>query len=185
VRDSLRYQLKIGNAPGGGSDYAEGFKEALNVFDQTPGPNKQKVIVWFTDGGFTGEQAELQKVLAKVREANVRVIIVGVGSDTPQPIPVYDPNTRQKTGYLQQDGKTVTTSIDERNLTTLRDQIGAEYIRLEPGKKLDIHWASTLAGTHVEQRETDAYQLPLGLAMLLVFITFIRGIIPARRRTTR
>jgi hypothetical protein len=184
IRDSMRVTLKIGNAPGGGSDYAEGLREALVLFEQTPAPNKQKVIVLFSDGGFTGKQEVLNEMLEKVQKANIRVIIVGIGGDEPKEIPVYEPSTGQQIGNEQRKGKTVTTQIDEAALTALRDRIdGAEYVRLVPGQDLKVNWASKLAPSdRTESHETEVYTYPLGAAMVLVFVLFLRGIMPARRR---
>ena len=185
---SLRWVLEnwmhIGAAPGGGSDYSEGLKQALEIFQNSPAANKQKVIVWFTDGGYTGDAQALTDVIAKVQAAGVKVIIVGVGSDSPSPIPVYDPTTGQLTGYMQKAGQPVTTSIDEAALNTLTTRIGATYIRLIPGQPLNIKWASTLAGTHTDEHESQVYQYPLALAMVLIFGLFIRGISAIRRKTS-
>jgi hypothetical protein len=178
----MKTTMKIGNAPGGGSDYAEGLKEALILFQQTPDKDKQKVVVLFSDGGFTGEEKNLQETIQKLHEANVRVIILGIGGDEPQPIPVYDDNTGQQTGNVQRDGKTVTTNIDDAALNSLSQKMGAEYIRIVPGKNLEIKWASKLAGAHTEAHETDVFQYPLAVGMLLVFGLFLRGIAPATNR---
>jgi hypothetical protein len=182
IRDSMKVSMKIGNAPGGGSDYAEGLKEALILFDQTPDKNKQKVVVLFSDGGFTGEEKNLQETIQKLQEQNVRIIILGIGGDEPQPIPIYDDSSGQQVGNVQKDGKTVTTNIDDAALNTLSGKMNAEYIRIVPGKHLDIKWASKLAGAHTEAHETEVYEYPLALGMLLVFGLFLRGIAPATNR---
>jgi hypothetical protein len=178
----MDHWMQIGAAPGGGSDYSEGLKETLIIFQNTPAPNKQKVIVWFTDGGFTGDQADLAKTIEMVRQAGVKVIIVGVGSDEPLPIPVYDENTGQLTGYMQKDDKTVTSHIDEAAMQNLASRLDGTYIRAVPGQDLNIHWASTLAGGHTEQHESQIYQYPLALALVLIFGLFVRGLLPARKR---
>jgi Ca-activated chloride channel family protein len=188
VRATLNSVVKIGNAPGGGSDYSEGLKEALILFKQTPAPDKQKIIVWFTDGGFTGNQVELAKVLEQVRLADIRVIIIGLGSENQVPIPVYDDSTGQQTGFIQKDGKTVTTAIDEGSINNLTTALNAEYHRLIPGTELGIKWASKLAGGpgKVEAHETEVFEYPLGASMLIVFVLLLRGLVPAlRRRTTQ
>jgi Ca-activated chloride channel family protein len=183
---SLRWVLdnwmQIGAAPGGGSDYSEGLKAAMEIFANSPAPGRQKVIVWFTDGGYTGDPQALTDVIAKVQQAGIKVIIVGVGADSPSPIPVYDPTTGQLTGYMQKDSKTVTTSIDEPALNALASRMGATYIRLVPGQPLNIHWASTIAGSHTETHESQVFQYPLALAMVLMFGLFVRGLVPTRRQ---
>jgi hypothetical protein len=180
----MDHWMQIGAAPGGGSDYSEGLKESMQIFQNTPASNKQKVIVWFTDGGFTGDQADLAKTIELVRQANIKVIIVGVGSDDPMPIPVYDEMTGQLTGYMQKDGKTVTSHIDEAAMQNLAARMDGTYIRAVPGQNLDIHWASTLAGGHTEAHEALVYQYPLALALVLVFGLFVRGLVTARRNKT-
>jgi Ca-activated chloride channel family protein len=120
--------------------------------------------------------------MEKIRQSGIRVIIVGVGSDGPMPVPIYDENTGQLTGYMQKDGQPVTTQIDVGALENLASQTGGTYIQLVAGKPLDIHWASTLAGSHTEKHESQVYQYPLGLAMLLVFGLFVRGLLPSRQK---
>lgn len=173
--------MNIGAAPGNGSDYGSGLQQALNIFKQTPAPNKQKVIVWFTDGGFTGDPAALSKVEDEVTQSGVKVIIVGIGSDTANPIPVYSSNG-QLTGYMQKNGQVVTTAIDENNLHALADRLNATYIRLHPGQKLNIHWASALAGSHTQKHEADVFQYPLGIGLFLIFGLFVRGAFQRKSR---
>ena len=75
-------RMGINQAPGGGSDYAEGLKTALEMFKTQPQDSLQKVILLFTDGGFTGDPEELTKVLAAIREQGIRM---GLGTDTAPP----------------------------------------------------------------------------------------------------
>jgi len=82
----------------------------------------------------------------------------------------------------RQAPKPVTTQIDVGALENLASQTGGTYIQLVAGKPLDIHWASTLAGSHTEKHESQVYQYPLGLAMLLVFGLFVRGLLPSRQK---
>lgn len=173
--------VDIGNAPGGGSDYADGLDVALTIFDTNKAPDKEKVIVMFSDGGFTGDPAHLAQVLEQIHRRGIRIIIVGVGSDSPTPIPVYNTATGQLTGNMQKDGKTVTTAIDEAALQGLASQTGGTYIRLTPGQNLDVKWASKLSGNKTEIHEKHVFQYPLGLAIVLFLGLFLRGAIQSRR----
>jgi Ca-activated chloride channel homolog len=177
---SLRWVLdnwmNIGNAPGGGSDYGDGLSMALQIFDTAKEANVQKVIVLFTDGGFTGDQAALSKVLEEVKRRGIRVVIVGIGSDTPIPIPVYNSVTGQMTGYIQDDKKvTVTTGIDEGNLEKLQAATDGTYVRLNPSQNLKVEWATKLTGSKMLTHEKHIFQYPLGLALVLLFGLFLRG----------
>ncbi|HEY9868164.1 MAG TPA: vWA domain-containing protein [Candidatus Obscuribacterales bacterium] len=175
LRFVLTNWVKVGSAPGGGSDFSEGLKEALATFKRDEDPNKEKVIVLFSDGGFTGDQAELAKVTQELAAQRVRLIIVGLGMPAAIPIPVYDENG-QLTGYFKKDDKVVTTAIEEANLTRLAAATGGEYIHLTNDKDLQIQWATTLAGTKVEPRVRHVYQYPLGVALALLLVLSARGL---------
>jgi len=175
--------MNVGNAPGGGSDYAEGLATALEIFDSAKESNVQKVIVIFSDGGFTGDQAALSKVLDEIKARGIRVVVVGVGSDTPIPIPVYNPETGQLTGYIQDDKKqTVTTGIESGNLEKLTAATNGTYVRLDPRQSLNVQWASKLTGSRPQTHEKHVFQYPLGLALVLLFGLFLRGAILQRFR---
>ena len=172
-------RMGVNQAPGGGSDYAEGLKTALQMFKDEKPNHLQKVILLFTDGGFTGQQSELNKVLSDVRQAGIKIVVVGVGASNPVPIPKYSVDG-ELVGYLEEDGKTVQTAIDEAALQTLVLQTGGEYIRLDPAAPPDvkIQWAHSLGNTKPERHQDPAFQYPLGaaLALMSVFISlgFIR-----------
>ncbi len=182
IRDSMRVSMKIGNAPGGGSDYAEGFKEALILFQQTPEKDKQKVIVLFSDGGFTGEEKNLQETIGKLQEQNIRVIILGIGGDEPQAIPLYDDSTGQQVGNIQRDGKTVTTNIDDAALTALSGKMGGEYIRIVPASTWTLSGQANSLARKRKLTRRKSMSTRLAAGMLLVFGLFLRGIAPARTR---
>jgi len=168
--------VRIGNAPGGGSDFVEGLKEAVASFKRSPNQNMERVIVLFSDGGFTGTPEELQKVINDIKQQNIRLVIVGVGTPENVPIPEYSPSG-ELTGYKKlKEGQS--TAFLEGNLTALKDAVGdnAEYVRLAPDAKLNINWARTLAGSKTEQKENplDGYAIMAALAILLVLS--LRGV---------
>jgi hypothetical protein len=176
----FEHWMRIGQAPGGGSDYASGLRVALNLFKDEGTDGKEKVILLWTDGGFTGNPQDLQKVLADLNQAGVRIIIVGLGSSNPTPIRLYS-TEGQFTGYFQKDGQVVTTAIDEASCQTLKSLTGGEYIRLDPeNPKLDITWSKAFGASQVEKHEDPAFQYPLGAAILAALGLLALGI--ARRR---
>lgn len=164
----MDHWMRIGQAPGGGSDYAAGLHTAYTMFKEEPATDKQRIILLFTDGGFTGDPARLQEVLAEIRQANIRIIVVGLGSSTPVTIPLYSAEG-QLTGYVQRNNEVVTTGIDEAACQTLVSLTGGEYIRLEPDKPvLSIKWTAALGGTKIEKHEDQVFQYPLGAGLALV-----------------
>lgn len=168
--------VRIGNAPGGGSDYVEGLKEAVASFKRSPNQNMERVVVLFSDGGYTGSQEELQKVIEEMKQLNIRLVIVGVGTPDNVPIPEYSPSG-ELTGYKKlKEGQS--TALQEANLIALRDAVGdkAQYVLLGPDAKLNINWARTLAGSKTEQKDNplDGYLVLTALTILLVLS--LRGV---------
>lgn len=182
--ESLRWifthWVKIGNAPGGGSDYAMGLIEAIESFKRSPDQNKERVIVLFSDGGFTGKAEDLQKAADEIKKMGIRLIIVGVGSPENGQIPEYS-KSGELTGYLKLKEGDV-TALQESNLTQLQALTGGEYLKLEADSKLEINWASTLAGSKTEDKEDHVFFYPAGAAFLLLTLLFMRGLLPVRRR---
>ncbi len=168
--------MKVGNAPGGGSDYAEGLAKALEMFKRDYIEGRQKVILLFTDGGFTGDDKQLMEVVAKVQEEGIRMIIVGVGSTTAYPIPEYNAKGHLVGNYAQ-DGQVVLTQVDVAAIERLAAQTGAEYLLLDPdgNSKLDVKWASKLGATKTDSKEDPVFQYPLGIALILLVGLFMRG----------
>jgi hypothetical protein len=176
----FRNWVKIGNAPGGGSDYVEGLKEAVESFKRSPNQNMERVIVLFSDGGLSGSpedvaksKEELAKLIPEIRRLNIRLIIVGVGTPENSPIPEYSASG-EMTGYKKiAEGQS--TALVESNLTSLASQTDGQYILLAADAKLNINWAATIAGSKAEQRENPIYVYPVALALLLILLLSLRG----------
>jgi Ca-activated chloride channel family protein len=175
LRYVMEHFMKIGKAPGGGSDYAAGLRAALDLIKAEPQAGKQNVILLFTDGGFDGKPEDLTKVIEDIRAAGVKIIVMGLGSPAPGiPIPVYSAGG-QMTGYFQKDGKVINTAIDEAALQSLITLTGGELVRIDPANpKVTMHWERTVGGTKMEKHEAHVFQYPLagGVAIFLLLIIF-------------
>jgi Ca-activated chloride channel family protein len=171
--------IRIAAAPGGGSDYARGLTEALATFKRDEDPNKQKVIVLMSDGGFTGDQAELQAVVEELRKNKVRLIVLGLGTPQNQPIPIYVNN--QLVGY-EQLKEDQSTAILEAPLRQLAGDAQGEYAYVGPGDATaNLSWPSRLAGSKAESHETPIYQYPLVAGLILLIGLSLTGF---KRRET-
>jgi len=184
LRWILRHWMPIGGAPGNGSDFASGLMEAVRLFSsadeaaESPSAaeaERSRVIVLFSDGGFTGSAQELSDAIAALARHRVRLIIVGVGGDQPSTIPAYSPSGELR-GNLMRNGQPVLTHFDERPLLALQDASGGEYFRLAPGEELSIEWASMLAGERVEIAQRHLYIFPLSAALFLLACLQMRGV---------
>lgn len=130
--------VQIKAAPGGGSDYTAGFKAALAEFDLMAevhkrlghSTDKQRFIVLFTDGGFTGDQAELNKMLAEIAKRRIHLLIVALGGSSPVTVPKYDETTRRRTGEYYEG----TTMLEPVLLEKMKLAVpGSEVIYARPG----------------------------------------------------
>ncbi len=169
-------------APGGGSYMADGLTVALETFKAADpkSAGKQRVIVLFTDGGFEGNRADLQKVLAQIADEKIRVIIVGLGGTTPITIPEYTQaadGSYQFSSWARLDGKIATTAYDPSVLQSIQTATGAELIHLQSPSDLNVSWASALAGGKTEAHEAPVFQYPLAVAMLLIVALSLRGLL--------
>jgi len=170
--------IKIGSAPGGGSDFAEGLQEALETFKRDQDPSQEKVIVLFSDGGFTGDQAKLNAVSQEIVAQNIRLIVIGLGMPAPSPIPLY--KNGQLTGYLEKDGQIVTTALQEATLVTTTQAASGEYIHLTSDSGFEVQWVNKLAGSKVEEREAHVFHYPLAAACAILVLLYLRGLLPRR-----
>ncbi len=94
----------------GGSRVGEGLKAGIRGFPPGPGA---KLIVLITDGDdqdpYTQDAAKL------ARDAGVRIVAIGLGSETGSQIALTDPQTNAKT-VLMHDGKPVISKLDGESL---------------------------------------------------------------------
>lgn len=172
----LRHWVKAGSAPGAGSDYAEGLKTAVSLFDQAEtSAERGRVIVLFSDGGFTGTSAGLASAMQLLQSRQVRLLVVGVGETRPVLLPTYN-EAGQLTGYRKDStGRNANVALDEANLVALA-QMNArgQYTRLAvTPNAVPINWASELSGSSVKERGADIYSVPLAASALCLLVLFL------------
>ena len=177
--------LKVGAAPGAGADYTSGLQATLDEFELISGLEKKlgdktdkiRFIVFFTDGGFTGDQAALDKVLDKISEQKVRLLIVGLGGSSPVTVPKYDSQTHRRNGEFYKG----TTQLDTKILTHMRDRVKGSQLILAPPGTSHIHYSFPQKAGGLYARPTQSNLRPALLLMavlLLVSITIGGGGLP-------
>jgi Mg-chelatase subunit ChlD len=98
--------LDTGSAGKGGTKIGEGIKTALRGFPKEPGA---KLIVLITDGD---DQDPYSEEAAKAaRDAGVKIVAVGLGSEQGSQITLTDPKTGAKSS-LMHDGKPVLSKLN-------------------------------------------------------------------------
>lgn len=172
----LRHWVKVGSAPGAGSDYAEGLKTAIAVFDEARrSDERERVIVLFSDGGFTGTRAELVEAMQQLHSRQVRLLVVGVGDTSPVLLPLYN-DFGQLTGYRKDStGANANVALNEGNLVALANMSArGNYTRLSASPDaVPIDWTSALSGTTRKDGGTDIYAIPLAASLLSLLVLFL------------
>ncbi len=170
--------FNVGDAPGQGSNVAAGLSTALTIFGKDKTSEQQRVIVLFSDGGFTDKPEDITAVEDKIRQSGIRFIVVGVGSTQPQQVPFWADG---KPNYaVDKSGQILTTAINETALEHLANAMGGQYVHITGGI-LDINWALQLAGSATEQQAADIFYIPLGLAVLILTMIRARGLRGSKR----
>jgi Ca-activated chloride channel family protein len=172
----IKNWLKQGNAPGYGSHYENGLKDALEMFQRDEAQGKNKVIVVMSDGGFDGNPEELAKVIEEINKQKVKVIVIGVGMPGENAIPIYDGG--KLTGYFTVDGKTVTTSYEEDHLRQLAAATHGTYYHVDAsnaGKDLGVDLGDTVGGFRTELRGTPLFPYFGGAAFAIVVVLSVIG----------
>jgi hypothetical protein len=171
----LSRAVKPGAAPGGGSDYTSGIKSSLDEFDlidqirAAKGDKSERVkfIVLFSDGGFTGDQAELDKVLDTLVQKKVRLVLVAMGGSKALTVPKYNPDTHLRTGEYFKG----TTALDDTVFKHMRDRVpGTQIIYATPGvDHLHYDFPQQAGGLYAKPAQSNLRPWLLGLACLLFF----------------
>lgn len=197
---TLRYMMHDTNwmgilsAPGGGSDYVQGLRTCIHILRRDFEPGKRNVIMIFSDGGAPDfkeeeEKQEWQKeltetldeldALRKMANGNLEVIVVGVGGNTDQQIPIYDPRTMERFDWFPLDSEEkAKTKLDESGLKELATKVGGNYVWLntDGNTRVPIDWAAVIGGQRTVQGKLPLARFPLMAALIVVFAMIARGI---------
>jgi len=141
---------------------------------------RQKILVVFSDGEQTGSDAPQSAGLAEIyntlRDKNVAVVVVGVGSTVGGKVP-YDA-TKEKSGFIYYNGGYVISKLEEGNLKKLSDSTNGKYVIMQSYSGNDSiataitsvsnAIASTNSGHEVTFKDLYFYLAPIILILLLV-----------------
>lgn len=131
-------QVTVSSAPGDGSNLWKAFTMAFQMFEADSPAGHQRLIVLFSDGGCDNRGDELGKVLAMAGQLNVKVMIVGVGSNNQSAIPTAQLSERERKLYqgtphafLKEGSEPVLTARDEKFMVELADGFHGPYVRVD------------------------------------------------------
>jgi Ca-activated chloride channel family protein len=170
--------------PQGGSNIGAALKLSKQVLDNADRGSKERVIVLLSDGeDLFGEVGEAVEAL---KDSGVQVLAVGVGSDSGEPIPIY--NRRGEFVDYKKDsaGETVITRLDRGGLTAIAEATGGAFFYQPRGVAMGqvVERIDKLQKSELESRVTvryderfQYYAVP-GLALLLAGMLLL----PSSRR---
>ncbi len=175
----------IGIIPRGGTAITHALETASKSFDIES--NADRVVLLITDGeDHEGDPADL---LAELKEKNIRVFAIGVGSEEGELIPV-----KQRNGTVSflkdREGNVVKTSLSEAPLERLALETGGAYVRAGAGdfgvEQIVEQGLANLKRIDSEGRRMrtfhDRYMWFVGAALLLLAIEAAIGPGPLRRK---
>lgn len=169
----------------GGTDLGAALERALELFDGRTGAHE--AVVLLTDGEDLGGRG--LEVARDAGRRGIRIYVVGIGTQRGGKIPVADAqgNTRLLVGP---DGEEVVTALSDETLRSIADASGGAYLSTEesalPLEELYLERISVLGRRNIEgdvvRVPHDRFQLPLGLAILLICVELV---LRERRRVLR
>ncbi len=165
--------------PQGGTNVGAALKLARQVMDNADRGSKERVVVLLSDGeDLFGEVGEATEAL---KEANVQVLAVGVGSESGEPIPVYDRRGDFVDYKKDPAGETVITRLDRAGLTAIAEATGGSFFYQPRGVAMAqvVERIDQMQKSELESRVTvryderfQAFAIPglvlLALGMLLL-----------------
>ena len=117
--------ISPGQMPQGGTNVGAALQLAHQVLTDVDQGSKQQVVVLLSDG--EDLSGEVDAAVAALKESNVPVFAVGIGSETGEPIPLLDPEGRI-TGYQKdRGGQTVLTKLNRAGLQAIAEATGGAY----------------------------------------------------------
>ena len=159
-----------GIVPIGGTDLFQALETSIESFDKAEETQADKVIILISDGeGHTGDPLAL---LPRLKEENIRVFAIGVGTRKGELIQTSDGFVKDK------DGNVVKSSLNENLLERIAFETGGFYVRSAPGDfGLERVYQQGIAELQREDREsrmskswTERFQWFVGAAILLLML---------------
>lgn len=161
-----------GIVPRGGTNLQAALETATENFD--PAPDADRVILLITDG--ESHEGDLEPVLDTLREQDIRVFAVGVGTPEGSLIPLSEDGGE---GYLSnRRDEVVKSTLDEATLKRLASATDGLYVRATPrnfGAEVVVNEGlAPLKRAQLEERRVkemeERYQIFLAAGLLLLVL---------------
>jgi Ca-activated chloride channel family protein len=181
-RESL-LAVDANTIPVGGTDLGRAMSEALHAVEN---PDDQQIMILLSDGEDLEETG--LDVAKRVRDTNVVLYAVGIGTVAGAEIPIQDA-AGQRVFLRDEVGRTVRTHLDEEVLRRIAESTGGLYQPLGAlGEglveiQLKLHAARSAGEQPATGTGVDRFQFPLACALgLLVVESLVGTRRPSRNR---
>nr|WP_257460773.1 VWA domain-containing protein [Archangium lipolyticum] len=173
--------------PQGGSNIGDALMLCKQLLENADRGAKEKVVVLLSDG--EDLVGEVKEAVAALKEANIQVLTVGVGSEQGEPIPVYNRRGEFVDYKKDSSGETVITRMDRGGLTSIAEGTGGEFYYQPRGVAMAqvLDRIEKMQKSELESRVTVRYDerfqtfaLP-GLALLVMGMLLLPS---SRRRSS-
>jgi Ca-activated chloride channel family protein len=173
--------------PQGGTNIGAALLLSRQVLENADRGAKDRVVVLLSDGeDLTGDIGE---GIDALKDFNAKVLAIGIGSDTGEPIPILNRNG-DVAGYKKdENGVTVISRLDRAGLTRIASATGGEFFTQPRGVAMAevVKIIDQLQKSELESRVTmkygEMYQPFLGVGLLFLVLGFL--ILPSWRRSGR
>jgi len=116
--------VKVGHVPDPGSSLSSAFNFVLRIFPKED--LKYKVLILLTEGEDT--LGGLDESLKALKEANIRVYAIGMGTEEGGPIPLKDQAGRQVGFKKDRAGSVVISRMNPESLKTITVETGGVFL---------------------------------------------------------
>ena len=174
----------------GGTAIARALGSAQNLLERDPlSKNHERVLVLVTDGeDLEGDPVQVAREAAS---SGIRVEVVQIGGQTPEPIPELDDEGRTLGMRRDSQGRIMTTQLSaegEAQLLQIASEGQGELVKASAGQTGIDQMTARLRrlmteelSERVETVYADVFQYPLALAIVLLMAEVWIGTAPKRR----
>ncbi|WP_052420483.1 VWA domain-containing protein [Hyalangium minutum] len=170
--------------PQGGSNIGAALKLSKQVLDNADRGAKERVIVLLSDG--EDLFGEVNEAVDALKDGNVQVLAIGVGSEGGEPIPIFNRRGEFVDYKKDTNGETVITRLDRAGLTAIAEATGGTFFYQPRGVAMGqvVERIDQMQKSELESRVTMRYNerfqeyAVAGLALLVAGMLLL----PSRRR---
>lgn len=170
--------------PQGGTNIGAALELSRQVLENADRGAKDRVVVLLSDG--EDLSGDISEGISALKELNARVLAIGIGSESGEPIPIINKNG-DVAGYKKdENGITVISRLDRAGLTRIATETGGEFFNQPRGVAMAdvVKIIDGLQKSELESRVTlkygESYQPFLAIGIGFLIIGFL--ILPSWRR---